>query len=141
MSSLYICKKLRLWGHRAWCNAKIGRFSFKYLFVKYQVDFFFFFTADARLLISTHPAQLLVSVLHILPLYSQYIYSLLMFVVKNTDLFELNSDIRKINARYNNDLHLPSAQLNLFQKGVFLFRNHTIHPYKCTTIQSPSIDC
>jgi hypothetical protein len=25
--------------------------------------------------------------------------------------------------RYNNDLHLPSAQQNWFQRGVFLFRN------------------
>jgi len=30
MSSLCICKKQRLWGPRAWCNARIGRFSFKY---------------------------------------------------------------------------------------------------------------
>jgi hypothetical protein len=42
-----------------------------------------------------------------------------MFVIKNKDLFKLNSDIHKISIRYNNDLHLPSAQLQLFQKGVF----------------------
>jgi hypothetical protein len=42
-----------------------------------------------------------------------------MFVVKNRDLFELNSDIHKISTKYNNDLHLPPAQLKLFQKGVF----------------------
>ena len=42
-----------------------------------------------------------------------------MFVVKNRDLFELNSDIHKIITSYNNDLQLPSAQLKLFQKGVF----------------------
>ena len=34
--------------------------------------------------------------LQILPLYSQYIYSLLMFVLKSRDLFELNSIIHKI---------------------------------------------
>jgi hypothetical protein len=56
--------------------------------------------------------------LQILPLYSQYIYSLLMFVVKNRDLFELNSDIHKISTRYNSDSHLPSLQLILFKKGV-----------------------
>jgi hypothetical protein len=61
-------------------------------------------------------------------LYSQYIYSLLMLIVKNRDLFELNSDIHKISTRYNNDLHLPSAQLKLFQKGFFL-----IQVLKCTT--------
>jgi hypothetical protein len=42
-----------------------------------------------------------------------------MFVVKNRDLFKLNSDIRNIVTRYNNDFHLPSAQSKLFQKGVF----------------------
>jgi hypothetical protein len=61
--------------------------------------------------------------LQILPLYSQYINSLLMFVVKNRDLFELNSDIHEINIRHNNDFHLPQVQLKVFQKVVFLFRN------------------
>jgi hypothetical protein len=61
--------------------------------------------------------------LQILPLYSQYVYSLLMFVVKNKDLFELNSDIHKISTRYDNDFHLPSVQLKLLKKGVFLFRS------------------
>jgi hypothetical protein len=57
--------------------------------------------------------------LQILPLYSQYIYSLIMFVVKNRHLLELNSDIHKISTRYNNDFHLPSVQLKLFQKRIF----------------------
>ena len=57
--------------------------------------------------------------LQILPLTSQYIFSLLMFVVKSIELFKLNSDIHHIETRYNNDFHLPSAKLNLFQKGVF----------------------
>jgi len=48
--------------------------------------------------------------LQILPLYSQYIYSLFMFLVKNGDLFKLNSNIHKISTRYKNDFHLPSAQ-------------------------------
>jgi hypothetical protein len=56
--------------------------------------------------------------LQILPLYSQYIYSLLMFVVKNRDSYNLNSDIHNIGLRLN-DFHLPSAQSKLFQKGVF----------------------
>jgi hypothetical protein len=42
-----------------------------------------------------------------------------MFVVKNTDLFKLNSNIPGLNTRYDNDFHLPSAKLKLFQKGVF----------------------
>jgi hypothetical protein len=42
-----------------------------------------------------------------------------MFVVKNRELFKLNPDIHHIETIYNNDLHLPSTQLNLYQKGVF----------------------
>jgi hypothetical protein len=57
--------------------------------------------------------------LQILPFYSQYVYSLLMFVVKNRDLFKLNSDIHNICKRHNNDFHLPSAQSKLFQKVIF----------------------
>jgi hypothetical protein len=71
--------------------------------------------------------------LQILSLYSQYIYSLLMFVVKNRNLFELNSDIHKLSTKYNNDFHLPSVQLKLFKKLVFLFRNYNVQP--------PSTDC
>jgi hypothetical protein len=57
--------------------------------------------------------------LQILPFYSQYIYSLLMFVVKNRNLFKLNFDIHAFNIRYDNDFHLSSTKLKLFQKGVF----------------------
>jgi hypothetical protein len=49
----------------------------------------------------------------------QNINSLLMFVVKNGSLFKLNSDIHGFIARYDNDFHLPSANLKLFQKGIF----------------------
>ena len=55
----------------------------------------------------------------ILPLYSQYLYSLLMFVAKNRDLFKANTNFHSIGTRHKNDLHLPSAQLKVFQKGVF----------------------
>jgi hypothetical protein len=34
--------------------------------------------------------------LKILPLYSQYIFSILIFVVKNLDIFKVNSDIHTI---------------------------------------------
>jgi hypothetical protein len=57
--------------------------------------------------------------LQILPLYSQYMYSLLMFIVINRGFLKLNSDIHNIGTRCNNDFHLPSAQFKLFQKWVF----------------------
>jgi hypothetical protein len=42
--------------------------------------------------------------LHILPLQSQYIFSLLVFVIKNKSYFVSNSDIHDINTRYNYNL-------------------------------------
>jgi hypothetical protein len=57
--------------------------------------------------------------LHILPLQSQYIFSLLTFVVKNKDFFKTNSDVHSFNTRTNHDLHVPVAKLTVFQKGVW----------------------
>jgi len=57
--------------------------------------------------------------LGILPLYSQYLYSLFMFIAKNRDLFQANKDFRSIGTRYKNDFHLPSAKLKVFQRGAF----------------------
>jgi hypothetical protein len=39
--------------------------------------------------------------------------------MKNRELFKLNSDIHHIETIHDNDLHLPSTKLNLYQKGVF----------------------
>jgi hypothetical protein len=57
----------------------------------------------------------------VLPLQSQYIFSLLVFVVKNRKLFRPNADVHNINARYNSDLHLPVDNFTVLQKGVFYF--------------------
>ena len=57
--------------------------------------------------------------LQILPLPSQYIFSLLVFVSKNRGLLLSNSEIHDINTRYNYNLHLPSTNLTLVQKGGF----------------------
>lgn len=56
--------------------------------------------------------------LRILPLPSQYIFSLLLFVVTNKQLFLLNSQIHSIHTRHSSDLHLPQTGLTLVQKGV-----------------------
>ena len=56
--------------------------------------------------------------LQILTLPPQYIYSLLVFFVKNRDLFLLNLQIYNLNTRYKHDLHLPSTNLTLVQRGV-----------------------
>jgi hypothetical protein len=57
--------------------------------------------------------------LSILPLHSQYIFSLLLFIIKNRDQFLSNSEVQNINTRYNSNLHLPLANLTLYRKGVF----------------------
>ena len=57
--------------------------------------------------------------LNILPLPAQYIYSLMMFVVKDKDLFITNDNVHKILTRSKDDLHLPMANLSVFQKGVY----------------------
>jgi hypothetical protein len=56
--------------------------------------------------------------MEILPLKSQFIFSLLMFVVNNKDQFESNFEISGRNTRSNNKLHFPSCNVSVFQKGV-----------------------
>jgi hypothetical protein len=65
---------------------------------------------------SCHP---LFRQLNILPLYSQYIFSLLLFVVKNLDIFSFNSDVHSINTRQVSHLYLPGNKLAKVQKGVY----------------------
>jgi hypothetical protein len=57
--------------------------------------------------------------LGILPLYSQHIFSLLLFVVRNRDLYITNQEIHGINTRYNTDLHFTTAKLTVFQRGAY----------------------
>jgi hypothetical protein len=56
--------------------------------------------------------------LQILALSSQNIFSLLLFVNKNREMFLSNSEIHDTNTQYNYNLHLPSTNLALLQKGV-----------------------
>jgi len=59
--------------------------------------------------------------LNILPLKSQYIFSLMMFVARNRELFVINANVHNFPTRSHNDLHLPNANLSVFQKGcIFL---------------------
>jgi hypothetical protein len=59
--------------------------------------------------------------LKILLLPSQYIFSLLLFVIKNRDLFKSNSEIRSINTRHRTELHPPVSNLTMFQNGTIYF--------------------
>jgi hypothetical protein len=57
----------------------------------------------------------------ILTLYSQYIFSILMFVVKHKDIFRINTEVHKINTCQKLDFHVPSVSLTKVQKGVYYF--------------------
>jgi len=57
--------------------------------------------------------------LNILPLHSQYILSLLLFVVKNTEEFISNSEVHSFNTRHKSDLYPLSIKLTKYKKGVY----------------------
>jgi hypothetical protein len=57
--------------------------------------------------------------LGILPFASQFIFSLLVFVLQNKVLFPTNIDSHTIDTRQRQDLHLPQAHLTVYQKGVY----------------------
>jgi hypothetical protein len=54
--------------------------------------------------------------LNILPCFSQYIFSISIFVVKNMDKFVTYSDIHGIHTRQGLDLHYPNCKLTKVQK-------------------------
>jgi hypothetical protein len=60
--------------------------------------------------------------LEILPLQSQYILSVLLFVVKNKVLYTINQEIHSINTRSNINLHPAVCNMTVFQKEVFFSR-------------------
>jgi len=57
--------------------------------------------------------------LGILTLYSQYIYSILMFVVSHKEIFISNNELYGLNTRRKLNLHVPSVRLTKVQKGVY----------------------
>jgi hypothetical protein len=54
----------------------------------------------------------------IFPLRSQYIYSLLLFVAKNKEVFDTNRDCYEINTRHNKDIHMSQVNLAKYGNGV-----------------------
>ena len=65
--------------------------------------------------------------LKILPLSSQYILSLLLFVVSNRDYFVSNGVYHNINTRQRNDLHLPQVTGHV-SEGSLLFSQNLKRP-------------
>ena len=57
--------------------------------------------------------------LEILPLQSQYIFSVLLFVVKNKYLYTTNQEIHNVTTRSDTNLQPPVCNLTVFQKGAY----------------------
>jgi hypothetical protein len=57
--------------------------------------------------------------LRILPLQSQYIFSLMVFVVEIKSIFQVKSEMHGINTRQNSNLYQPQANLTLYHRGVY----------------------
>ena len=70
--------------------------------------------------------------LQILPLTSQYLLSLLMFVVQNKNLFSTNIKNHNIDTRQRNNLYLPEANLTIYQKGSYnsWIKSLIIYPWR-----------
>jgi len=67
-------------------------------------------------------------------LYSQYIYSLVLYAINNKHLFDTSNEIHKYKTRNNNNLHRPIANLSEFNNrayisGIKVF-NHLPHYIK-----------
>ena len=69
------------------------------------------------------PCRELFESLKILPLQSQYIYWMLLFITKNNYQFFLNSHIHAINTRHKINLLCTCCQLNIITKRCLLLRN------------------
>jgi hypothetical protein len=61
-----------------------------------------------------------------IPLKSQYIFSLLLFVAKNIDLYESNSEIHNINTTFSSDLHSNYKLNNSAQKDPFILELNSL---------------
>jgi hypothetical protein len=59
---------------------------------------------------------------NILPLVSEFLLSLLSFIVDNLEKFETNPDIHCINTRYKHDLHMQNSNFTSYRKGVYCAR-------------------
>ena len=55
----------------------------------------------------------------ILALYSQYIFSVPIYVINNIYLFIINQEAHNINTRSNLKFHVPGSNLTKFKNGVY----------------------
>ena len=55
----------------------------------------------------------------ILPFYSQYTFSVLIYVINNRHLFITNQEVYNKNTRSSLKFHVPGSNLTTFQKGMY----------------------
>jgi hypothetical protein len=63
--------------------------------------------------------KLLFQSLEILTIHSQYILSLMKFLLQNQEMFTSNTEVHNIDMRNKLKLHKPISNLTLYQKGVY----------------------
>jgi hypothetical protein len=83
--------------------------------------------------------QQLLKDLNILPIQSQYIFSILLFVTKNKDHFLSNSQVHKISTKQTSNLYLPTENLIIYQKGV-IYSGIKVYNHLPTAIKDLSDD-
>jgi hypothetical protein len=76
--------------------------------------------------------------LSILPLRLQYIYSLMMFIIKNRETFVINKDYYELKTRQDLNLNTHQVNLAIFSKGVHhtAIKVYTGLPYTLKTNSS-----
>jgi len=70
--------------------------------------------------------------LQIFPLTSQYLLSLLMFVVQNKNLFSVSIENHTIDTRQRNNLYLPQENVTSYQKDLIIrgSKSLIIYPWR-----------
>jgi len=58
--------------------------------------------------------------MEILTLYSQYIYSLVLYTINNKHRFDTNNEIHEYKTRNNNNLYRPIANLSKFNNKAYI---------------------
>ena len=76
-----------------------------------------------RIITNTKPTESCREVykkLKIMPFYSLYIYSLLLYVINNKGVFNFNNDVHKYSTRAHGNLHVPIINTARFKKGAYI---------------------
>jgi len=58
--------------------------------------------------------------MEIMTLYSQYVYSLVLYTINNKQLFDTNNEIHNYKTRNNNNFQRPISNLSKFNKGAYV---------------------